>query len=129
MAMHCPQCLTEYRDGFKECADCHVALAPGSPPNPPAEAGHSVELVTVLETSDPFVVNLAKATLDDNGIEYVLGGDDSAERGLTGMTPAGATPTRILVETTHAEDAGELLDPLVNPTPIAEGENVESTPE
>jgi|ERR1700722_496909 hypothetical protein len=122
MAMHCPQCLTEYRDGFKECADCHVALAPGSPPNRPAE-GHSVDLVSVLETSDPFVVNLGKATLEDAGIEYVLGGDDSAERGLTGMTPMGAMATRFQVESARADEARELLEPLRNPQPIGEEES------
>ena len=121
MAMHCPQCLTEYRDGFQECADCHVPLVPGFPPNPPDEA-HAVELAVVLETSDPFVVNLAKATLEDAGIEYVMGGDDSAERGLTGMSPMGATPSRIQVESARADEARELLEPLQNPAPIGEGE-------
>jgi hypothetical protein len=48
MAMHCPQCLTEYRDGFSECSDCHVALAPGLPPAA-SSAEHEVALVTVLE--------------------------------------------------------------------------------
>jgi len=124
MAMHCPQCLTEYRDGFSECSDCHVPLAPGAPPDAPSE-GHAVDLVTVLETSDPFVVNLGKATLEDAGIEYVMEGDDSAERGLTGMTPMGATPSVFRVESARADEARELLEPLRNPAPIAEGEVVE----
>jgi hypothetical protein len=119
MAMHCPQCLTEYRDGFSECSDCHVPLAPGLPPNPPAEP-HAVDLVTVLETSDPFVVNLAKATLEDAGIEYAMEGDDSAERGLTGMSPMGAMATKILVESARADEAKDLLEPLRNPTAIPE---------
>jgi hypothetical protein len=121
MAMHCPQCLKEYRDGFTECADCHVPLAPGPPPNPPSE-GHAVDLVTVLETSDPFVVNLGKATLEDAGIEYVMEGDDSAERGLTGMTPMGALPSQIQVESARADEARELLEPLRNPKPAGEEE-------
>ena len=29
--MHCPCCRASYRDGFSECPDCHVALAPGDP--------------------------------------------------------------------------------------------------
>ena len=119
MAMHCPQCLTEYRDGFSECTDCHVALAPGAPPAPPI-AEHEVALVTVLETSDPFVVNLGKASLEDAGIQYVVGGDDSAERGLTGMSPAGAMEAQIQVESAHADQARELLEPLLNPEPIGE---------
>jgi hypothetical protein len=124
MAMHCPQCLTEYRDGFTECADCRVPLAPGPPP--PAEeepaAEPTAELVSVFETSDPFAVNLAKATLEDNGIEYVVGGDDSEERGLSGMSPMGAMPSRFQVEAHLAERARELLDPLVHPQAITEEE-------
>ena len=119
MAMHCPQCLTEYRDGFSECADCHVVLAPGLPPAPPS-AEHEVDLVTVLETSDPFVVNLGKASLEDAGIEYVVGGDDPVERGLTGMSPAGAMVSQVQVESTHADAARELLEPLLNPEPAGE---------
>jgi hypothetical protein len=122
MAMHCPQCLTEYRDGFTECADCRVPLAPGLPPGPEEEA-HNVELVTVLETTDPFVANLAKATLEDNGMEYVLAGDDPDERGLTGMSPMGALASRFQVEAHAAERARELLEPLVNPEPLAEEES------
>ena len=123
MAMHCPQCLTEYRDGFTECADCRVPLVPGAPPTEEKPVGEpGAELVTVFETSDPFAVNLAKATLEDNGIEYVMGGDDSQERGLTGMSPMGAMPTKFIVEAHLAESAREVLDPLLHPEPIAEEE-------
>jgi hypothetical protein len=124
MAMHCPQCLTEYRDGFTECADCRVPLAPGPPP--PAEeepaVEHAAELISVFETSDPFAANLAKATLEDNGMEYVMGGDDSEERGLSGMSPMGAMPSRFLVEAHLAESARELLEPLLHPQAITEEE-------
>src|ERR1700733_9706488 len=113
MSMHCPQCLTEYRDGFTECADCHVPLAPGLPPSASAD-GHSVDLVTVLESSDPFAVNLAKATLEDAGIEYAMEGDDSTERGLTGMSPMGAMASKIQVESVRADEAREVLEPLLH---------------
>jgi hypothetical protein len=123
MAMHCPQCLTEYRDGFTECADCRVPLAPGPPPTEEEPAvEHAAELISVFETSDPFAANLAKATLEDNGIEYVMGGDDSEERGLSGMSPMGAMPSRFLVEAHLAESARELLEPLVHPQAITEEE-------
>ena len=128
MSMHCPQCLTEYRDGFSVCADCHVPLAQGRPPAS-VEQQHDVALVTVLETSDPFVVNLGKATLEDAGIEYVMGGDDAAERGLTGMSPAGAAASRLQVEAARADEARELLEPLLNPAPIGEEEAEPAQPE
>ena len=119
MAMHCPQCLTEYRDGFSECSDCHVPLAPGRPPGPKAEE-HEVRLATVLESSDPFVVNLGKATLQDAGIEFIEAGDDAEERGITGMSPMGAMASRLQVAAGQADEARELLEPLLNPQPLAE---------
>jgi hypothetical protein len=76
----------------------------------------------VLETSDPFATNLAKATLEDNGIEYVLEGDDPDEREVSGLTPMGAMTSRFQVEAHCAERAYELLAPLRNPQPLAEGE-------
>src|SRR5262249_54111187 len=119
MAMHCPQCLTEYRDGFTECTDCHVPLVPG---RAPAEktAEHNISLVTVFENRDPFAVNLAKATLQDAGIEFIERGDDPQERGLSGMTPAGALAAKIQVAASCAEQARELLEPLLHPNPIEE---------
>jgi hypothetical protein len=121
--------LTEYRDGFSECADCHVPLAPGhAPSTEPSE--HEVELVTVLETSDAFVMNLAKATLEDAGIEYVLRGDDASERTLSGMSQAGACASQFLVESERAADAREVLEPLRNPAPESGSEeDAEAEPE
>jgi hypothetical protein len=126
MAMHCPQCLTEYRDGFTECTDCRVPLVPGRPPAPQVE-GHVVNLVTVFESSDPFAVSLAKSTLVDAGVEYVEGGDDADERSLSGMTPMGAGASRIQVEEACADRARELLEPLLHPEPIPEDGEVEGT--
>jgi hypothetical protein len=79
-------------------------------------------LVTVLETRDPFVANLAKATLEDNGIEYVMAGDDPEEREVSGMTAMGAASSKFQVEANCADEARELLDPLLNPQPITEEE-------
>jgi hypothetical protein len=76
-----------------------------------------VDLVAVLETSDPFVMNLAKATLEDAGIEYLFRGNDVEERGVTGMTPMGAGPSQLLVESAREAAAREALEPLRNPEP------------
>jgi len=120
--MHCPQCRAEYRDGFSECSDCHVPLAPGLPPAPQT-VEHTVQLVTVLETSDPFLMNLAKATLEDAGIEYVVGGDDADERMLTGMTTMGARAAQLQVEAVREAEARAALEPLQNPEPEPETES------
>ena len=83
---------------------------------------HEVDLVTVLETSDSFAVNLGKATLEDAGIEYVVEGDDPGERGLTGMSQMGAMAERLKVASASADEARELLEPLLNPKPAGEEE-------
>jgi hypothetical protein len=71
-------------------------------------------------------MNLGKATLEDAGIEYVISGDDSQERGLTGMTPAGAMAERLQVDSACADEARSVLAPLLNPEPLPEEEQAES---
>ena len=122
MAMHCPRCLTEYREGFSECADCHVALAPGAPPVPEDAEQADGELVSVLESSDAFAVSLAKGNLEEAGIEFATGGDDADERGISGLTPAGAGTASILVEPEDVDRALEALDPIIHPVSIEEGD-------
>ncbi len=77
-------------------------------------------LERVLETSDPFVVTLAKGTLEDAGIEFGIEGDDTDERNLSAVTPAGALPSKFLVAADFAGRARELLDPLIHPQAISE---------
>ena len=74
--MYCPQCRVEYRDGFTECSDCHVALLAGTPPAP--RQAHPFDpalgLVVVLESNDAIQVAMAKGLLEEAGIPFfVLG--------------------------------------------------------
>ena len=129
--MYCPQCLTEYRVGFIECSDCRVPLALGNPPK--LSAVHELEWVTVLETHDTFALSLAKAALEEAGIEYVV---DSRElRNVRmpqdgtslGLTPMCGCDSQIRVARECEEEARELLEPLRNPEPG--GLDVGSEPE
>jgi hypothetical protein len=106
--LFCPQCLTEYRDCFVECADCRVPLVPGPPPSPPdldtlplsarLPPETDLSLVTVLEARDSFAMYLAKASLEDAGIEYVV---------VEGRS--------IQVAREYETEARELLAPLQEP--------------
>ena len=140
--MYCPQCLTEYRDGFFECADCHVPLAPGLPPEPPPkpDAARAVspvtpddaglELVTVLETDDAFAISLAKAALEDAGIEYMVYGETSryAPIGdLAGRLGSGSPSAKaycVQVTSEFQKEARELLEPFEEPLSPAEMEAI-----
>ena len=50
--MFCPECRSEYRQGFKECAECHVALVE-SLAALPLETDHNAEIVTVYRRQTP----------------------------------------------------------------------------
>ena len=73
--MYCPQCRTEYRDGFTECTDCQVRLVAGTPPpEPPSRFDPALDLVVVLETNDRVHLAMAKGLLEDADIPFfVLG--------------------------------------------------------
>ena len=64
--MICPQCGSEYRDGFTRCGDCDVDLV--------AEAAYDsrreIELVEVMESGDANEIAVFESMLDDAGIDY-----------------------------------------------------------
>ena len=87
--MFCPQCRTEYREGFLECSDCHIPLAdrlpePETPPDslvdaheqagegdldaPIGEGDLDVLIRTVL--GDPIAIGLARSLLQEAGIPF-----------------------------------------------------------
>jgi Putative prokaryotic signal transducing protein len=122
--MYCPQCLTEYRDGFTEYADCQVPLAAGLPPEPPNR--DVLELVTVLGTSDTFALTLARASLEDAGIDYVVACDEHGHHPMfPSAFPMGAAPIctcecRIQVTPEYENEARALLEPIERPEPISD---------
>ncbi len=68
--MYCPECRSEYREGFVRCADCDRPLVFELPP-----AGNSVELVNVFETGDPSLIPVAESLLRGAGIEFLAKND------------------------------------------------------
>ncbi len=74
--MFCPQCKTEYRPGFTECADCRVPLVEQLPPDEPANVPDpDSRFVDVLETWDMTDIAQIKAALEAAGIEYFIQGE------------------------------------------------------
>jgi hypothetical protein len=65
--MFCPQCRSEYREGFTRCADCDVDLVPELPRDVQRE---NVELVKVYESGDGSIIPLIESLLEDAGIEF-----------------------------------------------------------
>jgi hypothetical protein len=127
---YCPDCMTEYVEGTRECEDCGAALLPGSPP--PAEAtedsgpgsGEAIggwfrslvgagperddpdaKMVRVRIFSGPTALldaDLARNVLQANRIASILPGETSAE-----MLPFLEVP--LLVREEDAERARNVL--------------------
>ena len=97
-------------------------------------ANHDPELVTVLETRDTFALSLAKASLEDAGIDYLVIGDDPRYfvgfPGAFGSSGIGETPLaqcfcKIQVARESEAEARAVLEPLQNP-PAAEDSDAEA---
>jgi hypothetical protein len=111
--MFCPECRSEYREGFVECADCEVPLVEGLPAEGPVP---DLNLVTVLDSSDPSVLAVAESLLLEAQIPYLKRGDQIQDlfawgRLFTGFNPA-VGPVLVQVPEEHAEAALELLAEL-----------------
>jgi membrane protease YdiL (CAAX protease family) len=75
--MFCPKCGAEYRDGFFECADCHVQLVWELPPEPEKKSEPEkkpVEPVTVVEVKNLVHLTLVESILEEAGIPFVVMG-------------------------------------------------------
>jgi len=69
--MFCPKCGAEYREGFYECADCHVQLVWELPPEPEKKP---VELITVVKVENTVHLALVKSILEEAGIPFIVKG-------------------------------------------------------
>lgn len=111
--MYCPECGSEYREGFTRCVDCDVPLTA----EPPAEGPEPLpegELVTVLAVEDPGRLALAESLLMDAEIPYSKKNDfvqDFFAGGRIGPNPV-VGPVLVQVFPQHAEEARALLDDL-----------------
>ena len=98
--MFCPQCRTEYREGFYTCTDCGVSLVSELPPEPAPEYVEFEEILTSLNSSD---VAMIKSLLDSEGITYYFRGESAYSF---------APPTRLMVQKDRAAEAREILEVL-----------------
>ena len=111
--MYCPECGIEFRDGVTVCTDCAVALTLDPPPAPPEPTAEWVDLETVLETSDPTVIAVARSLLEAEGIPCFARGDLLQELIGWGRLPLGVNlvtgPVQLQVPRERGEEARELL--------------------
>jgi hypothetical protein len=65
----CPNCGTEYRDGFDRCSECDVQLVATLPPSP-ADERAEIELVKIFETANPDMIPALQSLLDEAEIDF-----------------------------------------------------------
>ena len=102
--MFCPRCGCEYREGFKECADCRVPLV-AEAPSPPPEPEY-IEYQPVLATYNPGDIAIIKAVLESEGITYFFEGE------TFNMVRPLVQPARLLIKRDQVQKAREVLNGL-----------------
>lgn len=110
----CPKCGTEYREGFTECADCHVPLTytkpqlsepEPEPPRPPVES--PVDPVLVYEAANPTDAEMICEILQNFGIPTAtFARDGGLLKAYPGTSLCG---TVIFVGRAQADEAVECL--------------------
>jgi Putative prokaryotic signal transducing protein len=110
--MYCPQCGIEYKESITVCTDCGLPLTA----EPPAAAGPEAEFVdleTILATSDPSLMAVARSLLEAEGIPCSVSGDLLQDVVGVGRLPMGVNlatgPARLQVVRERAEEARALL--------------------
>jgi hypothetical protein len=111
--MFCPECGSEYRPGFYECADCGVALV-SRPPVSPRELAH-LELVSIYRTSSPAFLPVIESLLAGAQIQFMAKGVGWG-RFHTGVNPV-AGPVEFFVREDQAEEARRILSELARTPP------------
>jgi Putative prokaryotic signal transducing protein len=97
--MFCPECRTEYEEGYTECSDCRIPLVWELPSETKTEY---LEFVTVL-SGDPALFAMAKSILESAEIKYIA----KNERG-----PYPSFPIIIQVAKNDEQEARQLLEDL-----------------
>jgi hypothetical protein len=109
----CPQCKTEYRQGFSECSDCGVALVESLDS---AEDPTNQDLALAWRGSDPAGFSAATAALEGAGIRsYPISDHDQIAWGLAIPRPRYG----ILVRKSDLSEAQDLVSSIEEGAPLS----------
>ncbi len=67
--MYCPQCKSEYREGFKKCSECQIDLVKELPGTLTGDDEVLVEIAVALQQSD---IGFVKSILEAENITYKI---------------------------------------------------------
>ncbi|MCH7674729.1 DUF2007 domain-containing protein [candidate division KSB1 bacterium] len=100
--MFCPECKSEYRQGFTRCTDCDMDLVHELP----SEEAEFVEYVQVLATHNAADISFIKSILDGEEVDYFLKGE------LFNQLEPPVQPAILMVREDQVETANDLLKDL-----------------
>jgi hypothetical protein len=110
--MFCPNCGSEYREGFTRCVDCDLDLVAAAP-SQAAVHPEPGDFVTVFGTGDPVVFMTARSLLDEAGIPYLARNEALQDLFALGRLGTGfsvvAGPMEIQVAAGRLQEAEDLL--------------------
>ena len=114
--MVCPECGSEYREGFTQCSDCDIPLVEAMP----EEAGEpDVEIVKVFEATNAAVLPLVESVLLDANIEFMTKSEGLQDVFALGRFGMGSNnligPATIWVRKDNEAEARELIGMLDQP--------------
>lgn len=105
----CPNCKTEYREGFTHCADCGAALVQTLPDEAPEPEtlDRPAEAVMLMHCPSTLEADATVALLQSFSIPCFVQPDMGAEKAYTGFCLTGGS---IFVEKTRLEEAREIVE-------------------
>ena len=107
----CPDCRSEYREGFTACADCGAALVPGLAPEPEvvaeAEGGSHGGWDQVAETGQVYEAELMAMRLREAGIPAEVVDQTFRQEPLPNVRSFAVV--RVLVPVGRVEEARRVL--------------------
>lgn len=122
--MVCPECGSEYREGYTQCADCGAALVEPVPDEP---GEPDVEIVKVFEATNAAVLPLIESVLLDANIEFMTKSDNLQDLFALGRLGMGSNnvigPATIWVRKDDEAEARALIDMLDEPFTAEEPES------
>ncbi len=102
----CPNCRTEYRDGFTYCSECDATLVEALPAQDPVKLeSEQLRLAELASFPNASEAEMIQELLEGNGISTVIRGDVDP----IGAT-SGAEPATLLVDRNELARAREIYD-------------------
>lgn len=122
MTPFCPNCRTEYREGFKNCSDCGTNLVAALPPEADDRQAIDSDIFPVFDAPDQMSALALSSFLNDNGIRTVIKSEQIPMYDGVAMMLFSRWG-RVMVLEHQYEEARALIDEYLSGEALAEDES------